>query len=136
MKEVEVTGPETQEVTKEMKEVPVLDSDGKQVNEDVEKPVLDKDGKPVMERHPIIATPSDKRQELMLMWLIHAVDIAEKEFGSKTGSLKLSYVYKMFLGKYGILGMFMSQAIFESLVNKALKTMEETFKEALNELPK
>lgn len=83
-----------------------------------------------------LKTPSEKRQELMLVWLVQAVTIAEKKFGSKTGKVKLSYVYHLFLDKYGVLGMFVTQEVFEALVDKAIAIMEKTFKEALNELPK
>ena len=81
-------------------------------------------------------TPSEKRQELMLTWLIQAVALAENKFGSKTGQIKLSYVYHLFLEKYGFLAMFMTQEIFEELVNRAIRIMEETLSDALNELPK
>lgn len=77
-----------------------------------------------------LTTPSEKRQELMLVWLVQAVEFAERRYGGKTGSLKLSYVYKMFVDKYGLLGMFVSQEVFEKLVNKALVIMENTFKES------
>ena len=80
--------------------------------------------------------PSDKRQELMLTWLVQAVTVAEKKFGSKTGKIKLSYVYHLFLEKYGFLGMFISQEIFEELVEKALRIMEETLSQRKSELPK
>lgn len=80
--------------------------------------------------------PSEKRQELMLTWLIQAVTVAEKKFGSKTGKIKLSYVYHLFLDKYGFLGMFITQEIFEELVEKALRIMEETLSQKESELPK
>ena len=83
-----------------------------------------------------LKNPSAKRQELILTWLVQAVTVAENKFGSKTGQIKLSYVYHLFLEKYGFLGMFVSQEIFEKLVNKAIVIMEETLKQKNNELPK
>lgn len=83
-----------------------------------------------------LRTPSEKRQELILLWLVQAVVLAEQRFGSKTGSIKLSYVYKLFIDKYGILGSLVSQTVFEKLVDKALKTMEDTFREKLKEKQK
>ncbi len=80
--------------------------------------------------------PSEKRKELMLTWLVQAVALAEKKYGSKTGKVKLSYVYDLFIEKYGFVGMFISQEVFEDLVNKAIRIMEETFEKALSELPK
>lgn len=80
-----------------------------------------------------LRTPSEKRQELILLWLVQAVVLAEQKFGSDTGSVKLSYVYKLFIDKYGFLGSLVSKTVFEKLVNKALKTMEDTFKEALKQ---
>lgn len=80
-----------------------------------------------------LRTPPEKRQELILLWLVQAVVLAEQKFGSKTGSVKLSYVYKLFIDKYGFLGSLVSQTVFEKLVDKALETMEDTFKQALEE---
>ena len=80
--------------------------------------------------------PSEKRQELILTWLVQAVALAEKKFGSKTGQVKLSYVYDLFIEKFGFVGMLISQEVFEELVNRAIRIMEETFKDALDELPK
>ena len=79
--------------------------------------------------------PSTKRQKLMLTWLVQAVALAEKKYGSKTGKVKLSHVYDLFIAKYGFVGMFISQEIFEGLVDKAIKIMEETFKKAIEKLP-
>lgn len=79
--------------------------------------------------------PTEKRQELILMWLIEAVAIAEKQYGSKTGQLKLSFVYTMFVDKFGILATLVSKELFETLVDRALRIMEETFKDSLKSNP-
>lgn len=67
-----------------------------------------------------IITPSEKKQELILEWLSQAVTIAENKFGSRAGKAKLSFVYQMFVKKYGVLGMLMSEKLFNELVDKAL----------------
>ena len=41
-------------------------------------------------------------------WLLLACLEAEKEFGSKTGVIKLRYVYDMFLATFPVLSKFMS----------------------------
>lgn len=77
--------------------------------------------------------PTDKRQELILLWLVEAVALAEKRYGSKTGQVKLSFVYSMFVDKFGFLATLVSKEVFESLVDKALQVIEETFKQELDE---
>lgn len=86
----------------------------------------------ILKANQFLKTPSEKRQELILLWLVQAVVLAEQKFGSETGSIKLSYVYKLFVDKYGILGSLVSQTVFEKLVNKALKIMEDTFKNKIS----
>lgn len=84
----------------------------------------------------LLKTPTQKRQELLLMWLVQAVSLAEKQFGEKTGSLKISFVYDLFIRKYGVLGKFVSRELFETLVDRAIRIMEETLNEEMNKLPK
>lgn len=83
-----------------------------------------------------LVIPSQKRQEKILLWMIHNVEMAEKIYGSKTGKLKLAYVYQQFLERFGILGLFMSQEVFETLVNRAIAIMEEALGKKLNETTK
>lgn len=57
-------------------------------------------------------------------WLLLACLEAEKEFGSKTGVIKLRYVYDMFLARFPVLSKFMSFEQFSKMVNVALEEMK------------
>lgn len=57
-------------------------------------------------------------------WLLLAVLEAEKEFGSKTGTIKLRYVYDMFLSTFPILAKFISFEQFGEMVDEALAEMK------------
>lgn len=57
-------------------------------------------------------------------WLLLACLEAEKEFGSKTGAIKLRYVYNMFLAKFPVLSKFMSFEQFSNMVDTALEEMK------------
>lgn len=58
-------------------------------------------------------------------WLLLAVVQAEKELGSKTGEIKLRYVYDKFLQRFGIVAKLMPFEIFSSLVDVALDKMKD-----------
>ena len=69
---------------------------------------------------------SNKLQiEAVKQWLIYACIEAEKLLGRKTGVLKLRYVYNLFISKFPFLALFLSFEYFSSLVDEALKTVEE-----------
>ena len=57
-------------------------------------------------------------------WLLLAVIEAEKEFGSKTGAVKLRYVYDMFLSAFPLLAKFISFEEFGAMVDEALEQMK------------
>ena len=57
-------------------------------------------------------------------WLLLAVLQAEKEFGSKTGTIKLRYVYDMFLATFPILSKVISFEEFSGMVDEALEQMK------------
>lgn len=57
-------------------------------------------------------------------WLLLACLEAEKEFGSKTGAIKLRYVYDMFLARFPVLSKFMSFEQFSNMVDMALEEMK------------
>ena len=57
-------------------------------------------------------------------WLLLACLEAEKEFGSKTGVIKLRYVYDMFLATFPVLSKFMSFEKFSDMVDTALEEMK------------
>lgn len=76
--------------------------------------------------YQLIKTPPEKRQELLKMWLVEAVLVAEQKYGKKAGELKLSYVYRMFVNRYGWFGKLISEKTFKKLVDEALEIMEKT----------
>lgn len=57
-------------------------------------------------------------------WLLLACLEAEKEFGSKTGVIKLRYVYDMFLATFPVLSKFISFEQFSKMVDAALEEMK------------
>lgn len=56
-------------------------------------------------------------------WLLTAVSEAEKEFGAKTGTLKLHHVYDWFISKFPTLAKFMTFEEFGKMVDTALEEM-------------
>lgn len=61
-------------------------------------------------------------------WLLWAVTIAEQDFGSGTGKLKLAKVYDMFIAKFPKLQAIIPYKLFCRLVDKALVLMREMLK--------
>lgn len=56
-------------------------------------------------------------------WLLYAVLEAEKQFGSKTGVVKLRYVYTWFIEKYPVFSKFISFDTFSKMVDEVLVEM-------------
>lgn len=56
-------------------------------------------------------------------WLLYACTEAEKLLGSKTGKIKLRYVYNMFIEKYKFLATIITFEQFSALVDAALIDM-------------
>lgn len=56
-------------------------------------------------------------------WLVYAVSKAEKLFGSKTGKLKLRYVYYLAIEAYPLIVKSLPFSIFSILVDSSLKAM-------------
>lgn len=54
-------------------------------------------------------------------WLLWAVAEAEKKFGSKTGQLKLRYVYDLFTQRFPFVAKVISFEKFSALVDEALE---------------
>ena len=65
----------------------------------------------------------DKQIQIVKNWLLLAVVEAEKALGSKTGQLKLRYVYDLFISKFKYLSLVISFPQFSMLVDEALDTM-------------
>lgn len=58
-------------------------------------------------------------------WLLQAVAFAEKQLGSKTGPLKLSLVYDMFVKTFPWLAKDITIEQFSEFVNFALQELQE-----------
>lgn len=58
-------------------------------------------------------------------WLRYAVVEAEKELGSKTGKLKLEYVYNKAAKTFPIILFILPRKVFDKLVLTALKYLDE-----------
>ena len=67
--------------------------------------------------------PRGKQMKKVREWLKYVVTMAEKEYGSKTGQLKLASVYSAFLSKFPWMGMIISYEEFSKLVDDALTWM-------------
>lgn len=65
-------------------------------------------------------TPTNEQLQKVREWLLQAVTMAEKELGEKTGQVKLSYVYDMFIEKFPKLAALISAETFSDLVDGVL----------------
>lgn len=70
-------------------------------------------------------SPTSAQITAIKQWLLYAVTEAEKQFGSGTGKLKLSYVYDLFLSKFPYLGKVVGFEWFSSLVDIALDNFKD-----------
>lgn len=69
--------------------------------------------------------PKEKRYEQIKAWLLQAVLLAEKKFGGKTGKLKLSYVYDLFVKTFPWLAKVIPFEIFSQFVDQVLEEAKE-----------
>lgn len=67
--------------------------------------------------------PKEEQLEKIREWLLYAVTIAEKEYGSGTGKLKLRYVYDLFITKFGWMASLITFDMFSEMVDKSLEEM-------------
>ena len=67
-----------------------------------------------------------QQQQLNMVseWLLLAVVQAEKELGSKTGEIKLRYVYDMFIQRFDKAAKIISFEQFNNMVDIALEKMK------------
>lgn len=63
----------------------------------------------------------EERYKQIKAWLLQAVLLAEKEFGGKTGKLKLSYVYDMFVKTFPWLARVIPFSVFSEFVDQVLE---------------
>lgn len=69
--------------------------------------------------------PTKQQIEAVKQWLVYACIEAEKALGSKTGILKLRYVYDLFVSKFPWLAQIVSFEYFSGLVDEALETVRK-----------
>lgn len=62
-------------------------------------------------------------------WLLYGVFMAESEWGSGTGKLKLRTVYDMFVIKYPIISKIIPFVVFSLWVDEVLKEMKKILEE-------
>lgn len=62
-------------------------------------------------------------------WLVWAVIAAEQMFGSKTGQLKLRYVYDLAIRHFPVIAKLLPFSVFAILVEKALEVMNSMIQE-------
>lgn len=68
-----------------------------------------------------IHRPTSEQLKKVREWLLYAVTEAEREFGSKTGQIKLRYVYDMFIAKFPYMVAALPFDSFSLLVDEALE---------------
>ncbi|MBP5596976.1 MAG: hypothetical protein J6Y02_16450 [Pseudobutyrivibrio sp.] len=74
--------------------------------------------------------PKEEQLEALKFWLRKLVWEAEDYFGSKTGQLKLAYVYNMAVKEFPWIAKYMSYEEFdEKFVKEALKWLEKQLAE-------
>lgn len=67
----------------------------------------------------------EEKYKQIKAWLLQAVLFAEKEFGGKTGQLKLSYVYDMFCKTLPWLAKIIPFSLFSEFVDRVLEEARE-----------
>ena len=72
--------------------------------------------------------PVEERNNIIKNWLLYAVTVAEKEFGSGTGKLKFAKVYNEFIEKFPEFAVIISYEEFSSLVDEALEQLKDMLK--------
>lgn len=73
----------------------------------------------------IIVSIYTLRKKSFREWLLFAVVEAEKALGSKTGQIKLRYVYDLAMSRFPIFSKLITFATFEKLVNDALDAFKK-----------
>ena len=71
-----------------------------------------------------LSQPTAEQLNKIREWLLYAVVEAEKTLGSGTGTLKLRYVYSMFIDKFPAMVDIISFELFSKLVDEVLTQMK------------
>jgi hypothetical protein len=84
----------------------------------------------ILETIRLIATIKNSTKEdnlkMIKSWLLSVIVNAEKIYGGKTGKVKLSYVYGLFIEKFPKLAKIVTFDTFSALVDEVLK-IDENF---------
>ena len=72
-----------------------------------------------------VKLPHTAQIEKVKEWLLLAVAEAEKKFGSKTGQLKLRYVYDLFTQRFPSVAKILTFEQFSNLVDQALEKLNK-----------
>lgn len=72
-----------------------------------------------------VKTPKSKQIEQVKECLLNWVIEAEKQFGSKTGKLKLSYCWDKLIQRFPAVSVFISFETFSLMIDVALENMRE-----------
>lgn len=70
--------------------------------------------------YKFIKSPKETQIKAIKEWLKYAVALAEAEFGSGTGQLKLRMVYDMFISKFPKVAKLIPFEVFSKYVDEAL----------------
>lgn len=76
--------------------------------------------------------PTKEQLNKVKHWLLIAVKEAEDQFGSKTGQLKLSYVYDLFVAKFPWLAKIITFDRFSKLVDEVLTEFKDIIEKRMN----
>lgn len=71
--------------------------------------------------YKFVKSPREAQIKAVKEWLKYAVTLAESEFGSGTGQLKLRMVYDMFITTFPKLAKLISFEVFSRYVDEALE---------------
>lgn len=75
--------------------------------------------------YTFINYPTDEKLKKVREWLLVIVQQAEKEFGTKTGKMKLAWCYDLFISKFPAIAKVISFESFSLIVDDALNEFEK-----------
>lgn len=84
----------------------------------------------------IKSNTKEENLKMIKSWLLSVIVNAEKVYGGKTGKVKLSYVYGLFIEKFPKLAKVISFETFSAIVDEVLKINENYIDNAVTtEIP-
>lgn len=73
-----------------------------------------------------IQKPKAEQIKSVKKWLLYAVRCAEDEFGPKTGKIKLSFVYDLFMTRFPSVAKYVTFDMFAVYVDEVLQSLDES----------